>query len=64
MHFNNVIHSDLNSRNIFIKNNQIKIGRFDLFKKNLNDKNDVTESYKSPEWFYQEQSDFKSDIWY
>lgn len=60
LHSNIIVHNDLKPSNIFIKNNQIKIGRFDVFRKYSNN---CTELYKSPEWVDEEPCYFKSDVW-
>ena len=64
--FNNIIHKDLKPENIFIKNNQIKIGNFEFdFYKYLknNVKNFSSQYYMSPQVLQNFNYSFKSDIW-
>uniref|UniRef100_H2YAH1 non-specific serine/threonine protein kinase n=1 Tax=Ciona savignyi TaxID=51511 RepID=H2YAH1_CIOSA len=68
MHQSRVLHRDLKSRNIFLKNNQIKIGDFGISRILLGESDKAstfvgTPYYMSPEVLKHERYDEKCDIW-
>jgi NIMA (never in mitosis gene a)-related kinase len=66
LHDNKIMHRDLKSANIFLKNGQIKLGDFNVSKE-LNEgflnTQTGTPYYASPEVWSEKPYDFKSDIW-
>ncbi|XP_002130578.2 serine/threonine-protein kinase Nek11-like isoform X1 [Ciona intestinalis] len=68
MHESRVLHRDLKSRNIFLKNNQIKIGDFGISRILMGESDKAstfvgTPYYMSPEVLKHEKYDEKCDIW-
>ena len=66
LHDNRIMHRDLKSANVFLKNGQIKLGDFNVSKE-LNEGFLKTQTgtpyYASPEVWAEKPYDFKSDIW-